>query len=235
MQDGQHHGFRRSPDAKSGPGGLCNREWAGKIDYESNGAVRPVALEKEKNMSADPIIKEANEKMDKTLATFHDELKGVRSGRATPDLLNNIRVEYYGSMTPLQQLASTAIMDARTLVVTPYDATIVKDIEKAIQKSELGVTPHVDNKIVRVSIPALTEERRKDLTKFVKTRSEGAKTAMRNVRRDANKNIDTICKDKKISEDQRDKAKTAIQKTIESHEKKIDTEVAAKVAEIMQV
>ncbi|HTL53625.1 MAG TPA: ribosome recycling factor [Planctomycetota bacterium] len=186
-------------------------------------------------MSADPVIKETNDKMDKTLATFHDELRGVRSGRATPDLLNNIRVEYYGSMTPLQQLGSTSILDARTLVVTPYDATIVKDIEKAIMKSELGVTPHVDNKIVRVSIPALTEERRKELVKYTKTRSEGAKTALRNVRRDAIKAIETLCKDKKISEDQRDKAKTGIQKTIEAHEKKIDTEVNAKVAEIMQV
>ncbi|MGH7143885.1 MAG: ribosome recycling factor [Planctomycetota bacterium] len=186
-------------------------------------------------MSAEPIIKETNEKMDKTLATFHDELRGVRSGRATPDLLNNLRVEYYGSPTPLQQLGSTSILDARTLVVTPYDGSIVKDIEKAILKSELGVTAHVDGKIVRVSVPALTEERRKDLVKFTKTRSESAKTALRNIRRDANKHIETICKEKQISEDQRDKAKGAIQKTIDAHEKKIDTEVESKVAEIMQV
>ena len=186
-------------------------------------------------MSAEPIIKETNEKMDKTLGTFSDELKGVRSGRATPDLLNNLRVEYYGSMTPLQQLASTSILDNRTLVVTPYDATIVKDIEKAIQKSELGLTPHVDGKIVRVAIPALTEERRKELTKFVKGRSEGAKTALRNIRRDAIKHIETICKEKKISEDQRDKAKTAIQKTIDAHEKKIDESSTAKIEQIMAV
>ena len=140
-------------------------------------------------MPADDILLEAEEKMEKAVEVFREDMKGVRAGRATPGLVENLRVEYYGTPTPLRQIANIAAPEPRLLVVKPFDPGSVKDIEKAFLQSDLGLNPNSDGKLIRLAIPPLSEEQRKKLAAHVRERAEAAKVAIRNIRREANKDV----------------------------------------------
>ena len=181
------------------------------------------------------IIKDIEAKMEKTLNTYKADLGKVRTGRASLALLDHIRVDYYGTPTPLQQVATLAVPEARLMTIQPWDTTIIGEIEKALLKSELGLTPANDGKIIRIAIPRLTEERRKELVKVVRKMSEGAKVAIRNLRREANEQLKGLEKNKKISQDQlhqwMDKVQTSTDKFIE----KVDEVLAVKEKEILEI
>jgi len=174
-------------------------------------------------------------KMEKTLTTLKTDLNKVRTGRASLALFDDIRVDYYGTPTPLNQMATLAVPESRLITVQPWDTTMIGEIEKAILKSGLGVTPAVDGKIIRITIPRLTEERRKELVKLVRKMTEGAKVSIRNIRREANEQLKGLEKDKKISQDQlhqwMDKVQTSTDKFIE----KVDGILAAKEKEILEI
>ena len=148
------------------------------------------------------IVKEVETKMDKTLSGLKTDLNKVRTGRASPALFDDIRIDYYGTSTPLHQVATLAIPEPRLITIQPWDASIIGEIEKAILKSELGLTPNNDGKILRIAMPRLTEERRKELVKLVKKMGEGTKVAIRNIRREANEQLKGQEKNKQISQDQ---------------------------------
>ncbi|MFD3204429.1 ribosome recycling factor, partial [Bacillus sp. LR_5] len=148
------------------------------------------------------VLTQTKEKMEKAIAAYQRELATVRAGRANPSLLDKVTVEYYGAQTPLNQLSSINVPEARMLVITPYDKTAIGDIEKAILKADLGLTPTSDGNMIRIAIPALTEERRKELVKVVKKYAEEAKVAVRNVRRDANDDLKKLEKNGDITEDE---------------------------------
>ncbi|UCH53496.1 MAG: ribosome recycling factor [Pseudomonadota bacterium] len=188
-------------------------------------------------MAQDPetIKQDANGRMAKSLETLKTDLGKVRTGRAHPGLLENIRVEYYGAKTPLNQLANVSATDARTLSVTPFDKSQVQAIEKAIRESDLGLNPIAAGGVVRVPLPALTEERRKELGKHVRAEGENAKVAIRNVRRDANQHLKELLKKKIITEDDDKRAEEAVQKSTDSFIAEVDKIVAAKEKEIMQI
>jgi ribosome recycling factor len=173
--------------------------------------------------------------MQKTLDKMRTDLNTLRTGRASSSLLENIRVEYYGSMTPLNQLASVGAPEARTLEIRPWDKAALQAIEKAIQKSDLGLTPSNDGNMIRLSIPALTEERRKDLIKAVRKMSEEYRVALRNERRDAVEQLKKAEKAKEISEDDRESGEQEIQKLTDAYVKRIDEFLAAKERDIMVV
>jgi len=173
--------------------------------------------------------------MEKTLTSLKTDLNKVRTGRASLALFDDIRIDYYGTPTPLNQMATLAVPESRLITVQPWDTTMIGEIEKAILKSGLGVTPAVDGKIIRITIPRLTEERRKELVKLVKKMAEGAKVSIRNIRREANEQLKGLEKDKKISQDQlhqwMDKVQTSTDKFIE----KVDGILAAKEKEILEI
>jgi len=148
------------------------------------------------------IVKEVETKMDKTLSGLKTDLNKVRTGRASPALFDDVRIDYYGTSTPLHQVATLAIPEPRLITIQPWDASIIGEIEKAILKSELGLTPNNDGKILRIAMPRLTEERRKELVKLVKKMGEGTKVAIRNIRREANEQLKGQEKNKQISQDQ---------------------------------
>jgi ribosome recycling factor len=166
---------------------------------------------------------------------FQADLKKLRTGRAHPSLVENLRVDYYGSESPLQQLANISVEDARTLVISPWDKGAVQAIEKAIYKSELGLTPNTAGMVIRVPLPPLTEERRRDITKVVRGDAENARVAVRNVRRDVLQDVKEALKEKLISQDEEKKAQEEIQKLTDKHVAEIDQVLAAKEKEIMQV
>jgi ribosome recycling factor len=174
-------------------------------------------------------------KMEKTLGALKTDLNKVRTGRASLALFDDIRVDYYGTPTPLQQMATLAVPEARLITIQPWDTTITSEIEKAILKSGLGVTPVNDGKIIRINIPRLTEERRKELVKVVKKMAEGAKVSIRNIRREANEQLKGLEKNKKISQDQlrqwMDKTQVSTDKFIE----KVDEVLSAKEKEILEI
>jgi len=180
-------------------------------------------------------IKDIEGKMEKTLGALKTDLGKVRTGRASLALLDHIRVDYYGTPTLLQQVATLAVPEPRMITIQPWDTSVIGEIEKAILKSELGLTPANDGKIIRISIPRLTEERRKELVKVVKKMAEGTKVAMRNIRRDANEGLKGMEKSKKISQDQlrqlMDKVQTATDKYIE----KAEGVLTAKEKEILEI
>lgn len=159
-----------------------------------------------------PIFKETEEKMQKTIAVYKEELVGIRAGRANPQLLDKITVEYYGQMTPLKQVASISAPEPRMLAIQPWDPNLIPAIEKEILKSDLGLTPSNDGKIIRLIFPPLTEERRIELTKIVKKSGENAKIAIRNIRRDSIEVIKKMEKNKELTEDERKSAEDKIQK-----------------------
>ncbi|MEK7469525.1 MAG: ribosome recycling factor [Planctomycetota bacterium] len=186
-------------------------------------------------MPSDDIILEADDKMDKAVAVLTEEFKGLRTGRATPALVDHFMVEYYGAPTPIKQVASISCPDARLIVIKPYDVGALPGIEKAIQKSNLGINPQNDGKLIRLAIPPLSEERRKQYSKMAKDSSEKAKVAIRNIRRDAMKQAEDEEKKKVMTEDELTRFKEEIQKSITGHETKIDDILEKKTKEIMEV
>ena len=176
---------------------------------------------------------EFSRKMDKTLVHLAEEFDAVRAGRANPKVLDRITVSYYGQETPLNGVASISSPDARTLLVQPWDTTILTDIQKAIQASDLGINPQNDGKVLRLIFPQLTEERRKDLTKQVKKYAEDAKVAMRNVRRDGMDYVKKLKKNSEITEDDQKKAEKDLQDMLDKFIKKVDEALAAKEKDLM--
>jgi ribosome recycling factor len=181
------------------------------------------------------IIANANERMTKAIQTFSRELASIRAGRANASLLDKITVEYYGAPTPVNQLAGISIPEARMLVIQPYDKSALGDIEKAILKSDLGITPTSDGNILRIVIPALTEERRKELVKLVKKEAEDAKVAIRNIRRDANDDLKKKEKNGDITEDDLRGFSDDVQKATDESIAKIDSIAKDKEKEILDV
>ncbi len=173
--------------------------------------------------------------MEQNIQAFEKSLSKVRTGRASLALLDGIRVDYYGTPTPLNQVASLSIPESRTIQISPWESSIIPAIEKAIQKSELGLTPSNDGKLVRISIPVLTEQRRKELVKIVKKMAEESKVKIRNDRRDANEALKTAKKNSEISEDDLFKKQTEVQKITDDYIKRIDEVLAIKEKEIMEI
>ena len=174
-------------------------------------------------------------KMEKTLTALKADLNKVRTGRASLALFDDIRMDYYGTPTPLNQMATLAVPEPRFITVQPWDTTMIGEIEKAILKSGLGVTPAVDGKIIRITIPRLTEERRKELVKLVRKMAEGAKVSIRNIRREANEQLKGLEKDKKISQDQLHQWMDKVQTSTDEFIEKVDGVLAAKEKEILEI
>ena len=180
-------------------------------------------------------FKDYARRMDKALDHLHEEFGAVRAGRANAKVLDRIAVEYYGSETPLNGVATISSPDARTLVIQPWDTKLLKDIAKAIQLSDLGINPQNDGKVIRLTFPQLTEERRKDLTKQVKKYAEDAKVAMRNIRRDGMDYVKKLKKNSEITEDEQKKAEKDLQDLLDKMIKKVDAALAAKEKELMSL
>lgn len=185
-------------------------------------------------MPVKDIIKENQSKMDKAFEFLTEELKGIRTGRASTALVDNLRVEYYGNMSPLKQIATVSAPQADMLVIKPFDPESLKDIEKAIKTSDLSLAPLVEGKMIRLNIPPLSGERRKQLATQVKQMGEQAKVSLRNIRRDANKQFDDEQKAKLITEDERDKGKEQIDDLTKKCTEKIDQAVKARTEDVMQ-
>jgi ribosome recycling factor len=183
----------------------------------------------------DKINKDADARMKKSLDALKSGLEKIRTGRANPGLLDHISVEYYGSRAPLSQVANVSVADARTLSIAPWDKSMVAAIEKAIQESDLGLNPNTSGQVIRVPLPALTEERRKELGKVVRKEGEEAKVAVRNVRRDGLQHLKEALKKKQISEDEEKRAEEAMQKLTDRHVSEIDKQVSGKEQELMGV
>jgi len=181
------------------------------------------------------VIKDVEDKMEKTLGSLKTDLGKVRTGRASLALLDHIRVNYYGTPTPLQQVATLAVPEPRMITIQPWDTSVIGEIEKAILKSELGLTPANDGKIIRISIPRLTEERRKELVKVVKKMAEATKVAMRNIRRDANEGLKGMEKTKKISQDQLRQMMDKVQNVTDKCIEKAESVLVAKEKEILEI
>lgn len=184
-------------------------------------------------MSVD--FKEYSRKMERTLDHLEEDFDAVRAGRANAKVLDRICVEYYGSETPLNGVATISSPDARTLVIQPWDAKLLKDIQKAILTSDLGINPQNDGRVIRLVFPQLTEERRRDLTKQVKKYAEEAKVAMRNIRRDGMDYVKKLKKNSEITEDDQKKAEKDLQDLLDKYIKRVDTVLAAKEKELMAI
>jgi len=183
----------------------------------------------------DEIIEDARNRMGKSVEAFKAELSKIRTGRAHPSLLDHIKVDYYGSEVPLTQAANVAVEDARTLTVTPWEKPMVQIIEKAIMTSDLGLNPNSAGTVIRIPMPPLTEERRKDLVRVVRAEAEGARVAIRNIRRDANSDFKDLLKEKEISEDDERRAQDDIQKLTDQFIKETDKLLGVKEAELMEI
>ena len=186
-------------------------------------------------MPVEDILFDAEERMEKAVDVFTTELRTIRTGRASSSLVEHIKVDYYGTQTPLRDIAQIGTPDPRLIAIKPFDPSSIKEIVKAIQASELGITPQTDGKMVRLTIPPLSTERRQQLSQHVKHLSEETKIAVRNVRRDANKQLEIEEKDSTITEDESFKAKAEIQELTKKYEKSVDDHAAKKVEEIMTV
>jgi ribosome recycling factor len=180
------------------------------------------------------IYQESKENMVKAVAALKKDLKRVRTGRASLSLLDGVKVDYYGTLTPVTQLATLAVPESRLITIQPWDATVIKEIEKAILKSDLGLTPSNDGKIVRIAIPPLTEQRRKELVKVVHKICEEYKVSIRNLRRDANEMVKELKKESRISEDDAFKSQDRIQKMTDEHIKLVDECYKEKEKEILE-
>ncbi|MFM2216298.1 MAG: Ribosome-recycling factor [Planctomycetota bacterium] len=185
-------------------------------------------------MAVEEILLDAEERMDKALQHLKSNLAGIRTGRAAPGLLDSVRVTAYGSQTPLKQLASVGAPEPQQLVIRPFDTSIIKDIEKAIVASELGLNPQSDGRIIRINIPPLSTDTRKKLVARIKELAEEAKISIRNVRRDANKAIETAEKDKLISEDDRDSSKEEVQELTKKYEDEVSEVAKARESDVME-
>jgi len=181
------------------------------------------------------ILKDIEGKMEKSLSSLQMDLNKVRTGRASLSLFDDIRVDYYGTPTPLSQVATLSVPEPRLITIQPWDTSITTEVEKAILKSELGLTPASDGKIIRIPIPRLTEERRKELVKVVKKMAEAAKVALRNVRREANDQLKGLEKNKKIPQDELHQMMEKVQTSTDKYIEKVDTALAAKEKEILEI
>lgn len=183
----------------------------------------------------DDVARDADARMNKTLEALRNEFAKLRSGRAHPSLLDHITVEYYGSQVPLSQVANITVLDPRTLSVAPWDKNMVPIIEKAIMNSDLGLNPATSGTVMRIPLPPLTEERRRDMTRVVRHEAENARVAIRNIRRDANQSLKHMVKNKEISEDDERRGEEKIQQLTDAHVKRVEEILAAKEHEIMEV
>ncbi|MDF2627918.1 MAG: ribosome recycling factor [Symbiobacteriaceae bacterium] len=181
------------------------------------------------------IVKDAEDKMKKSIEVFRTDLAGMKAGRATPALLDKIRVDYYGQPAPVKQVATVEVSDSRTLTIKPYERNMIKAIEKAIQQSDLGINPNNDGIVIRLQIPAMTEDRRKEMVKVVHKRTEEERVVIRNIRRDANEHLKKEEKAKTISEDESKRAQDEIQKLTDKLVKEVEQIMAHKEKEIMEV
>lgn len=181
------------------------------------------------------IIKEAEQRMSKTIEALHNELKGVRTGRANTSLLDGIMVDYYGSASALNQVANVSVQDSRTLTVTPWEKTMIEPIEKAIMTSNLGLNPVSAGMVIRIPLPPLTEERRKDLVKLVGQIAENSKIAIRNIRRDGNTQLKNMLNDKEITEDDLRGAEKGVQDVTDKFVQQVDDVIADKEKELMEI
>ena len=186
-------------------------------------------------MTQDKIRSQAEERMKKSITSLQDEFKTLRGSRASQSLFEKIRVEYYGNKVPLNQVATISIPEARLVIIQPWDRSVLSDIEKAIQKSELSVNPNNDGKVIRINIPPLTEDRRKELVKLTKNTTEQSRVSVRNVRRDANEEIKKAKADSELSEDEAKKATDEIQKLTDKYIEEINKLLEAKEKEILEV
>src|SRR6266513_2708583 len=185
-------------------------------------------------MTHEEILFDGEERMEKAVNVLKDELRGLRTGRATPALVDSIRVEYYGSPTPLKQLAQISTPDPTQIVIRPFDQSCLKDVEKAIRSSDLGMSPNNDGKMIRLQVPAMSGEQRQKMVQRIKKSSEDAKVACRNIRRDANKQFDQAEKDKEMTEDDRDKGKDQVQTLLKTYEDKVAEMADKKSKEILE-
>jgi len=186
-------------------------------------------------MTIDEIQSNMEGKMDQSIASFKANLTKIRTGRANPAILDTVHVDYYGSMVPLSQVANLNLIDARTISVQPWEKNMSAKIEKAIRESDLGLNPSSVGELIRVPMPAMTEERRRELTKVVRGEGESAKVAIRNLRRDANDAVKRLVKDKEVSEDDQKRSEAEIQKLTDRHISEVDRLVASKEQDIMAV
>ena len=185
-------------------------------------------------MTTEEILFDAEERMEKAVGVFRDELRGLRTGRATPALVDSIRVEYYGSPTPLKQMAQISTPDPQSIIIRPYDQGILKEIEKAIRSSDLGMSPNNDGKLIRLQVPPMSGEQRQKMVTRIKKMAEEAKVAIRNVRRDANKSFDQAEKAKDMTEDERDKGKEEVQELTKKYEERVTEMADKKSKEVME-
>lgn len=181
------------------------------------------------------MLQQYEERMEKSLDNLVNEFSSIRAGRANPHVLDKIRVDYYGQPTPLQQVANISVPEPRTLMIQPWEASLIKEIEKAILCSDLGITPNNDGKTVRLNFPELTEDRRKEMAKDVKKKGENAKVAIRNIRRDANDAFKKQNKDSEISDDELKSLEDKVQKLTDKYVEKVDKTVEEKTKEILTV
>ena len=189
----------------------------------------------EADLTPEEVLGDVDTKMNRSLDAFKRDLNQLRTGRATPSLVENVPVDYFGTPTPLKQIASIAAPDARAIIVTPWDKGAVREIEKGLLKSELGLNPSNDGNIITVPIPPLTNDRRQDMVKLLKKKVEDGKISLRNVRRDGLESLRKLEKDKSISQDENRRAQDQLQKMTDGHTKQIDDTGSAKEAEILQV
>lgn len=185
-------------------------------------------------MTSDEILFDAEERMEKAVQVLRDELRGLRTGRATPALVDGIRVEYYGSPTPLKQIAQISTPDPQQILIRPFDPSALKEIEKAIRSSDLGMSPNNDGKNIRLTVPPMSGEQRQKMVTRIKKSAEEAKVACRNIRRDANKHFDVAEKAKEMTEDDRDKGKDEVQSLLKKFEDKITDMADKKAKEVME-
>ena len=187
------------------------------------------------DLTPDSVLSEVSTKMDRAVDAFKRDLTQLRTGRATPALVENIDVDYYGSMTPLKQIASISAPDARAIMIQPWDTAAMREIEKSLQTSDMGFNPSNDGSTITVPIPPLTQERRQEMVKLLKGKMEDGKISVRNVRRDGLESLRKLEKEKSISQDDGRRAQDQLQKTTDGHTKLIDETGSAKEAEILQV
>jgi ribosome recycling factor len=185
-------------------------------------------------MTNEEILFDAEERMEKAVGVYRDELRGLRTGRATPALVDTLRVEYYGSPTPLRQLAQISTPDPQQIVIRPFDPSCLKDIEKAIRSSDLGMSPNNDGKMIRLTVPPMSGEQRQKMVARIKKSGEEAKVAIRNIRRDANKHFEQAEKAKEMTEDERDKGKDEVQEVTKRYEDKVTDLIDKKSKEVLE-
>src|SRR5437870_6261270 len=185
-------------------------------------------------MTGDEILFDCEERMEKAINVFKDELRGLRTGRATPALVDSIRVEYHGSPKPLKQLAQITTPDPQQIVIRPFDQGCLKEIEKAIRSSDLGMSPNNDGKLIRLTVPPMSGEQRQKMVARIKKSAEEAKVALRNIRRDANKHFDQAEKAKEMTEDERDAGKEDVQNLLKKYEDKVTEMADKKSKEVME-